>query len=47
MVESILKIANNTELQSKLSANARADYEAYYSDELFEQNILKFFKNLK
>lgn len=47
MVESILKIVNNTALQSELSKNARADYEAHYSDQLFEQNILKFFKNLK
>ncbi|PWA04884.1 glycosyltransferase family 4 protein [Flavobacterium psychrotolerans] len=47
MVDSILKIANDKELQSELSNNARSDYENQYSDQLFEQNILKFFKNLK
>ena len=47
MVESILKIVNNNELQSELSMNARTDYEDHYSDQLFEQNILKFFNNLK
>ncbi|MEJ5961332.1 glycosyltransferase family 4 protein [Pedobacter immunditicola] len=47
MANSIVEISNDPILHSLLSKNARHDYLNLYSDELFEQNILIFFKSLK
>ncbi len=47
MTKSVLLLASDTTLYRRLSSNARKDYETRYTDNLFEEAIVKNFKQFK
>jgi glycosyltransferase involved in cell wall biosynthesis len=46
MVDKVLELANNPRLCEKLSKNSREIYQKFYTDSIFEKNIVNFFRAL-